>query len=44
MVGADKIMGGDVKPAREAMARKFGVTHFIDPKTNARAVSRFARS
>jgi threonine dehydrogenase-like Zn-dependent dehydrogenase len=32
MVGADKIIGIDVNPAREAMARKFGMTHFINPK------------
>ena len=31
MVGADKIIGVDVNPAREAMARKFGMTHFINP-------------
>ena len=32
MVGADKIIGVDLNPAREAMARKFGMTHFINPK------------
>jgi S-(hydroxymethyl)glutathione dehydrogenase/alcohol dehydrogenase len=32
MVGADKIIGIDINPAREAMARKFGMTHFINPK------------
>jgi S-(hydroxymethyl)glutathione dehydrogenase/alcohol dehydrogenase len=32
MVGADKIIGVDINPAREAMARRFGMTHFIDPK------------
>jgi S-(hydroxymethyl)glutathione dehydrogenase/alcohol dehydrogenase len=32
MVGADKIIGVDVNPAREQMARKFGMTHFIKPK------------
>jgi S-(hydroxymethyl)glutathione dehydrogenase/alcohol dehydrogenase len=32
MVGADKIIGVDINPAREAMARKFGMTHFINPK------------
>ena len=30
MVGADKIIGVDTNPAREAMARKFGMTDFID--------------
>ena len=32
MVGADKIIGVDLNPAREEMARKFGMTHFINPK------------
>jgi len=32
MIGADKIIGIDVNPAREAIARRFGVTHFINPK------------
>ncbi len=32
MVGADKIIGVDINPAREAMARHFGMTHFVDPK------------
>jgi len=31
MVGADKIIGIDINPEREAMARKFGMTHFINP-------------
>jgi S-(hydroxymethyl)glutathione dehydrogenase/alcohol dehydrogenase len=31
MVGADKIIGVDLNPGREAMAREFGMTHFIDP-------------
>ncbi|TXI17818.1 MAG: S-(hydroxymethyl)glutathione dehydrogenase/class III alcohol dehydrogenase [Nitrosomonas sp.] len=30
MVGADKIIGIDINPEREKMARKFGMTHFID--------------
>src|ERR1700716_4263646 len=38
MVGADKIIGVDLNPAREAMARKFGMTHFINPKTTENAV------
>ena len=33
MVGADKIIGIDLNPAREAMARRFGMTHFINPKS-----------
>jgi S-(hydroxymethyl)glutathione dehydrogenase/alcohol dehydrogenase len=32
MVGADKIIGVDLNPAREAMARQFGMTHFINPR------------
>ena len=32
MVGADKIIGIDLNPEREAMARQFGMTHFINPK------------
>jgi S-(hydroxymethyl)glutathione dehydrogenase / alcohol dehydrogenase len=32
MVGADKIIGVDINPARESMARQFGMTHFINPK------------
>jgi S-(hydroxymethyl)glutathione dehydrogenase/alcohol dehydrogenase len=31
LVGADKIIGIDLNPAREAMARQFGMTHFINP-------------
>ncbi len=38
MVGADRIIGIDLNPAREAMARRFGVTHFIDPKTTSNVV------
>ena len=32
MVGAKRIIGVDLNPGREAMARKFGMTDFIDPK------------
>ncbi len=32
MVGAGRIVGIDVNPRREAMARRFGMTHFINPK------------
>ncbi|MGA2023180.1 MAG: S-(hydroxymethyl)glutathione dehydrogenase/class III alcohol dehydrogenase [Steroidobacteraceae bacterium] len=32
MAGADKIIGVDVNPAREALARRFGMTHFVNPK------------
>lgn len=31
MVGAEKIIGIDLNPKREAMARQFGMTHFINP-------------
>jgi S-(hydroxymethyl)glutathione dehydrogenase/alcohol dehydrogenase len=31
MVGADKIIGVDLNPAKRAMAKKFGMTHFINP-------------
>ena len=31
MAGADKIIGVDLNPAREAMARQFGLTHFVNP-------------
>ncbi|GBQ28964.1 alcohol dehydrogenase [Acetobacter estunensis NRIC 0472] len=32
LVGAEKIIGVDINPAREEMARKFGMTHFVNPK------------
>ncbi len=32
MVGADKIIGVDINLKREAMARRFGMTHFVNPK------------
>ncbi len=31
LVGADKIIGVDLNPRREALARQFGMTHFINP-------------
>jgi S-(hydroxymethyl)glutathione dehydrogenase / alcohol dehydrogenase len=31
IVGADKIIGVDINPARRAMAERFGMTHFINP-------------
>jgi len=33
MAGADMIIGVDINPAREAMARKFGMTHFVNPSS-----------
>ncbi len=38
MVGANKIIGVDLNPAREAMARKFGMTDFVNPKTSGNVV------
>ncbi|MBL8644206.1 MAG: S-(hydroxymethyl)glutathione dehydrogenase/class III alcohol dehydrogenase [Rhodospirillaceae bacterium] len=38
LVGADMIIGVDLNPAREALARKFGMTHFINPSTSADVV------
>src|SRR4051812_33651655 len=32
MVGADMIIGVDINPAREALGRQFGMTHFVNPK------------
>jgi S-(hydroxymethyl)glutathione dehydrogenase/alcohol dehydrogenase len=31
MAGADKIIGVDINPAREALARALGLTHFVNP-------------
>jgi S-(hydroxymethyl)glutathione dehydrogenase/alcohol dehydrogenase len=31
-VGARQIVGVDLNPARETMAKKFGMTHFVNPK------------
>ena len=31
LVGADKIVGVDLNPARQALAEKFGATHFVNP-------------
>src|SRR6201986_5072122 len=32
MAAANMIVGVDINPAREALARKFGMTHFVNPK------------
>ena len=32
MVGAGMIIGVDINPEREAWGRKFGMTHFVNPK------------
>lgn len=31
IVGADKIIGVDINPAKRAMAARFGMTHFLNP-------------
>lgn len=31
MVGADQIVGVDINPGREEIARRFGMTHFVNP-------------
>jgi S-(hydroxymethyl)glutathione dehydrogenase/alcohol dehydrogenase len=31
LAGADMIIGVDINPEREALARKFGLTHFVNP-------------
>jgi S-(hydroxymethyl)glutathione dehydrogenase/alcohol dehydrogenase len=38
MVGANKIIGVDINPARVEMARRFGMTDFINPKEVANVV------
>ena len=35
MAGANMIVGVDLNPAREVLARKFGLTHFVNPKAVA---------
>jgi len=32
LVGANKIIGVDINPSRESLARQFGMTHFVNPK------------
>ena len=32
LVGADKIIGVDLNPARKVLGEKFGMTHFVNPK------------
>jgi S-(hydroxymethyl)glutathione dehydrogenase/alcohol dehydrogenase len=32
LVGANMIIGVDINPGRKAMAEKFGMTHFVNPK------------
>ncbi len=39
MVGADKIIGVDINPAKKEWGEKFGMTHFVDPKETADVVA-----
>ncbi|MBE9538841.1 MAG: S-(hydroxymethyl)glutathione dehydrogenase/class III alcohol dehydrogenase [Proteobacteria bacterium] len=39
MVGADKIIGVDLNPKREALGKAFGMTHFINPNEVSDVVS-----
>jgi S-(hydroxymethyl)glutathione dehydrogenase/alcohol dehydrogenase len=32
LAGADKIVGVDINPGRKALAERFGMTHFVNPK------------
>jgi S-(hydroxymethyl)glutathione dehydrogenase/alcohol dehydrogenase len=32
IAGADKIVGVDINPGRKALAERFGMTHFVNPK------------
>jgi S-(hydroxymethyl)glutathione dehydrogenase/alcohol dehydrogenase len=32
MAGADRIVGVDINPARKALAERFGMTHFVNPR------------
>ena len=32
LVGADRIVGVDINPKKRALAEKFGLTHFVNPK------------
>jgi S-(hydroxymethyl)glutathione dehydrogenase/alcohol dehydrogenase len=32
LAGADRIIGVDINPAREALGRSFGMTHFVNPR------------
>ncbi len=32
LAGADKIVGVDINPRRKALAEKFGMTHFVNPR------------
>lgn len=38
LAGADKIIGVDINPSKVELAKKFGMTHFINPKDVANVV------
>jgi S-(hydroxymethyl)glutathione dehydrogenase/alcohol dehydrogenase len=38
MAGANMIIGVDLNPKREALARKFGLTHFVDGKDSVQKI------
>jgi S-(hydroxymethyl)glutathione dehydrogenase / alcohol dehydrogenase len=38
LAGADMVVGVDINPAREALARRLGLTHFVNPKQLGRDV------
>ena len=42
MIGANMIVGVDLNPDREAWGRKFGMTHFVNPKTVSGSASGLA--
>jgi S-(hydroxymethyl)glutathione dehydrogenase/alcohol dehydrogenase len=42
MVGANKIIGIDINPARVEIAKKFGMTHFINPKETPNLIEAIA--
>ena len=43
LVGADRIIGVDVNPTREAIGRRFGMTHFVNPKEVGNVVDAIAQ-
>jgi S-(hydroxymethyl)glutathione dehydrogenase/alcohol dehydrogenase len=43
LVGANRIVGVDVNPAREAIARRFGMTDFVNPKEVASVVDQIVQ-
>lgn len=43
MIGADKIIGIDINPEKETMAREFGMTHFINASNTENIVDAVAQ-